>query len=73
MAIFEDFSFDGFEGKLARPEKQQASPLPGLLVMPDAFGISAFSIGQAGRLAAVDGVDTQPDGVVMNERLDRVT
>ena len=51
MAIFEVISFDGFEGMLARPEQPLASPLPGVLVMPDAFGISAFSSGQAGRLA----------------------
>ena len=51
MAICADISFDGFEGKLAHPEPPPASPVPGVLVMPDAFGISAFSIGQAGRLA----------------------
>jgi dienelactone hydrolase len=41
MAILEDVSFDGFEGRLARPEQQPASPLPGVLVMPDAFGMGA--------------------------------
>ena len=51
MAIVADISFDGFEGKLARPEPPMASPLPGVLVMPDAFGISEFSAGQAGKLA----------------------
>ena len=51
MAIFEEISFDGFEGTLARPAPPPASRLPGVLVMPDAFGISPFSIGQAGRLA----------------------
>ena len=51
MAVIEDLGFDGFEGKLARPDQPSASPLPGILVMPDAYGISDFSIGQAARLA----------------------
>jgi dienelactone hydrolase len=51
MARFEQCSFDGFEGMLARPDSPSASPAPGVLVMPDAFGIGEFSIEQAGRLA----------------------
>jgi len=51
MAVIEDLSYEGFAGKLARPEQPPATPLPGVLVMPDAYGISDFSIGQATRLA----------------------
>ena len=51
MAIVENISFDGFEGRVARPEQAQTSTLPGVLVMPDTFGISEFSVGQASRLA----------------------
>jgi len=51
MARFEQCSFDGFEGMLARPDAPSAASAPGVLVMPDAFGIGDFSIQQAGRLA----------------------
>jgi len=51
VARFEKRSFDGFDGMLARPDQPSAVPSPGILVMPDAFGIGEFSIAQAGRLA----------------------
>jgi len=50
MAVFETLGFDGFEGRLVRPE-QRATSAPAVLVMADAFGIGDFSIGQAGHLA----------------------
>ena len=51
MAVFEALAFDGFEGVLARPDEPAASPAPGVLAMPDAYGIGEFCVGQAGRLA----------------------
>src|SRR5262245_1666381 len=51
MATLEDLSFDGFEGVVARPDERSAAAGPGVLVMPDAFGISEFTIARAGRLA----------------------
>src|SRR4051794_9391568 len=52
MATIEEFRFGPFIGQLARPEASPSgADRPAVLVMPDAWGIGEFSIGQAAKLA----------------------